>query len=361
MRPRLLPVVLTLVACLTTATGADAKPVLTLQDDAVFVDGRAPFGPDVAFGHLETLGVQGLRMSIPWAEAARPGGRYDFGRWQDAVDAAGRRGIGVRISLTGPAPARYTADRRVGFRRPDAAAFGRFAGAAARALRDVRSFSIWNEPNWKRLLVPAAEAPLRYRAMYLAGFEQIKRARPNAAVLLGELSPGNRPAYAMPPLQFLREMACVDRRYRPLPGRRCGTLKADGVALHPYNFEAAPSRRIAAPDAVEIGTLDRAVGALRKLRRAGALRSPRAATMPLYLTEFGLFTAGERRRFSLSRTAAYLRQSYALAARIPSVKEFLQYKLVNPVEESEDTFRTGLLDPDGRPYPSYAALRDAVR
>src|SRR3712207_6860784 len=63
--------------------------------------------------------------------------------------------------------------------------------------------------------------------------------------------------------------------------------RSDGYAHHPYNFLHPPSHREPGRDNVTIGTLGRLRYALDHLRRADALVSPRAAAMPLYLTEFG--------------------------------------------------------------------------
>jgi hypothetical protein len=359
---RLLPAVLGAAALAAAApAAAPAAPVLALQDDKVFVNQTGPFSQDVAYGHLETLGVKAMRVSIAWNDALRKDGTYDFTRWQTTLRNAKARGITVRFSLAGPAPARFTSNRKVGFTRPNPTAYGRFAGAAARALRDAGGFSIWNEPNWHRLLSPARESPARYRSMYIAAYSAIKKVDPRKPVLLGELAPGNRPELTVLPLRFLREMTCLDSKYKRKKGTRCKELRADGVALHPYNFTSPPTKPLANKDAVEIASLGRAVSAMTKLRKAKALRYTRGTTMPLYLTEMGYFTAGSRRSLTLSTTARYLAGAWAQAKKIPSVKEFLQYLLVNPPQDSPDDFRTGLFSPDGVPYPSFGALQNAVR
>ena len=69
------------------------------------------------------------------------------------------------------------------------------------------------------------------------------------------------PRKAVPPLQFLRELACVDRRGRPLErSAMCSDfepLQADGYAHHPYSLYDRPDVPSVNPDDVQMGDLER--------------------------------------------------------------------------------------------------------
>jgi hypothetical protein len=172
-------------------------------------------------------------------------------------------------------------------------------------------------------------------------------------VLIGELAPtgGGR---AIAPLKFLRDVTCSKADYRA--AKRCAGLKADGFALHPYQFTAAPTIAAGKPDDVPIGGLSRLTNALDKLARRKALRTPSGAKMGLYLTEFGYLTAGRRAQKPKVR-AAWLKSAFHVARRTPRVKQLLQYQLVDP--PSDEIWHSAILSRDGRRLPTYAGLAKA--
>ena len=280
---------------------------------------------------------------------------YDFAALDRAVGAARARNTKVQLTLTSPAPAWATSDHRIGGTGVDPARFGRFAGVVARRYRgQVARYSIWNEPNLRSWLQGRnrRETPAgRYRKLYIRGYKAIKRADRRAAVLIGELAPYGRRA-ADHPVAFLRRVTCTSAAYRRARG--CSGLRADGVAVHPYEF----GHRSAAwqhpnPDVVSIGSLRRFNRSLGRLRRAGALRTPSGRTPGIYLTEFGHFAPGSRRAiFNAAGRGRYLKAAYTAALRAPNVKQILQYMLVRQPWASWDM---GLINPKSRPWRVAAA------
>jgi hypothetical protein len=230
---------------------------------------------------------------------------------------------------------------------PDAVKFGRFARAVAQHFEGrVDRYSIWNEPNWNTWLSPARQAASLYRKLYRAGYAAVKAVDPNAQVLIGELAPigGGR---AIAPLQFLRA----------LTPRGSAPLKADGFALHPYQFTSAPAVAAGKPDDVTIGTLGRLTFALDALYRRGALTSSKGGKLNLYLTEFGYLTVGSRRQ-TPARIAAWMVEAIKLAQRNRRVKELLQYQLIDPPAAA--LWHSALLNRHGNPQPAYKALVRAL-
>jgi hypothetical protein len=337
---------------LVSAAPASAAPGMEVafQDDALMLKGGAEYALDAGRG----IGATTVRINVRWSEVngrqahgrrapRRPA--YDFAALDRAVAAARARKFKVQLTLTSPAPAWATSNRRVGGTGVDPVKFGRFAGTVARRYRgQVARYSIWNEPNLRSWLhgrnrreTPAA----RYRKLYLRGYTAIKGADRHAAVLIGELAPyGKRKADH--PVAFLRRVTCTSAAYRRARG--CAGLKADGVAVHPYEFaHRSATWRHRNPDVVSIGSLRRFNHALGKLRRAGALRTPKGRTPGIYLTEFGHFAPGSRRAiFNAAGRGRYLTAAYTAALRAPNVKQILQYMLVRQPWASWDM---GLINP----------------
>jgi hypothetical protein len=252
----------------------------------------------------------------------------------------------VQVTLTGPAPAWATSDHRVGNQAPSKKQYGRFVSAAVKAFSGrVTRWSIWNEPNWKSQLGPQSRAASLYRGLYRSGYAAITAEQPGAQVLIGEMMPGANRTHSVPLLRFLRTVACA----------KCPALRADGFALHPYNFARRPgSARSSNPDVVEMGSLSRLERALDALSRRGRLRTRRGGRMPLYLTEFGYHTSGPV-AVSSSTHARWMSEAYEIAERDPRVRQLLQYQLIDPWPKSV-TWRSAVLKRDGTPTAAFRAL-----
>jgi hypothetical protein len=347
---------------------------VALQDDAVFVD-QFYYPRDRALDQARELGVTRLRVNLMWKDALAPEQfdarrrpsrpRYDFRRYDDLVDAAAARGIRIHFTLASTRTPRFaTSKPNVRNYAPNAAAYGQFASAVAGHFRGrVDRYSIWNEPNVYSWLSPNASAGKVYRGLYGAGYKAIKRADPDAKVLIGETSPFSNRKGITPPLRFLRSVLCVDARYRPLRGRgRCAPLRADGYAHHPYDFEHAPGHRFPGNDNVTMGTLGRLTSALDKAARSRALRTPSGGRLDVHLTEYGYFATGARRVPTDQARAQYLVEGFAIAQRNPRVRSNLQYELVHPpVNSSAFWWDSGLVHPDGVPDAAFAALAGWTR
>lgn len=340
---------------------------------------------------------------------------YDPAAWAPydaAVTGAAARGMRVLLTVGGPAPdwASAGASEPVqGVMRPDASEFGAFARAVgtrysgsyqppappvpgggddpgllpglpfpparasqqqsrSSALPPVSLWSVWNEPNLVRFLQPQRDSrrrplsPHLYRELYLAahaGLTQSGHGRDT--ILIGELLPVGKTARSarssVRPLEFLREMACVDRRlrrYRGSAARRRGcdgfrALPGSGVAVHPYTsgISAPPSTRPRRRDDVSISTLSRLT---RLLDRLGSRKRLAVRAMPVWITEFGFQTdPPERFGADLRRVPGYMAESEYIAWRNRRVKSVSQYPLVDDGDLAG--FQSGLRFTDGRAKP----------
>jgi hypothetical protein len=375
LRHPLIVVLLALVALALGAAPALAAPGLEIaaQDDAHLLSDD-PGARAAALDAAANIGAVYLRANVAWAGTApSPNARrapaapvYDFARYDRLIAEAAARGLRVQLTLTGPAPAWASGKHRVGNDRPDARRFGVFAGQAAAHFRGrVTRYSVWNEPNWHGWLRPekicrhhkcTVTAARRYRALYVAAHQAIKRTDPAAQVWIGETSPTVRKNHAgaplsTAPLRFLRELTCRDGI---VTGCR-GALTANGYAHHPYDFAHSPSWRDPRHDNVSMGTLSRLRSTLATLSRAHKLRHAGGGAMPIYLTEFAYFTSGSR-ALSPAKRAAYTQQAFARALKETGVRQLLHYELIDP--PASHPWRSGLLDEAGRPHPVFSALQD---
>ena len=222
------------------------------------------------------------------------------------------------------------------------------APAPATPLPAATTLSLWNEPNEPVFLAPqwtvrghhsAATAPTIYRRMVAAAYPAIKAVAPHDTVLVGGLSPHGhygRQAGDMPPLRFIRAMACVDTRLRPIRTGSCAGFRkipGDGWTHHAYDFDHVPSHRDgrARPDNAAIGDLGRLTALLHRLVARGRLS---ARLRDVYVTEFGYESNPPDRtvRWSVAQQARLLTWAEYLAQRNPHVKMWAQYELRDGVK-----------------------------
>jgi hypothetical protein len=236
------------------------------------------------------------------------------------------------------------------------------ATAAGGRLPSVDEFIVYNEPNHQGLLLPqwkpdgTPASPAVYRAMVRAAYAAVKAARRKVKVLIGNTSStgGTRGSGPVPPLEFLRELACVDARLRPRTTGDCAgftTVPGDGWAHHPYSQNERPPRVSdpkKEPGDLRLADLPVLARTLDRLVKMGRLAP---ANRDIYLTEFGYETGGipGRPRVSQSMQARWLTWAEYLADRVPNVRSFAQFLLRDqppaPVRVSSS---------DKRPFGEYS-------
>jgi hypothetical protein len=373
----------------------------------------------------------GRSASDPAAYGAGAWNRYDR-----IVQAARRYGIGLLFTVTGPSPRWATGDKSEprGLVDPSAPEFGQFVTAVGRrysgsysdeqpqpaaepgglpilappsqpaaapqspVLPRVTMWSVWNEPQqpgWLRPQVSGGRpaSPQIYRRLLDSAWNGLHASGHGGDnILIGELAPrGTRRLTAGPmtPLRFLRELYCVNSRFRPIRGgeasaRGCpadaagsarfrsqhpALFDAPGFAQHPYALEVAPSKVDRIRDQVTISSLGRLTRTLdRAQRRYGSFRH-----MPIWLTEYGYQTdppdptiVGQ----PWSRQAAYINEADHIAYRNRRVRSVAQFLLVDDGPNREvapsnirywgSTFQSGLITGGGRRKPSYFSYQRSI-
>jgi hypothetical protein len=236
---------------------------------------------------------------------------------------------------------------------------------------------MWNEPNQGGWLTPQYEitskgatpaAPHRYRNLVKAATAGLANAGHSGdQVLLGDTAPIGRTSGAlatrtMPPVEFWRELMCLDTKGRKLTGsnasvRGCtspGRMAVTGVAHHPY------TRAAGRPPSDRGGTNDITLASISRLylwvdRGARAGRVP--SRLPVYNTEFGLQTNPPDRTAGVSQSAQaqYLNHADYMSWRDSRLRSYSQYILFD--ERDLDGFQTGLRFEDGRAKSGLDAYR----
>jgi hypothetical protein len=183
----------------------------------------------------------------------------------------------------------------------------------------------------------------------------------------------------VPPLAFIRRLACVDAALQPITTGSCAdfhTLPGDGWAQHPYERDAPPwvPSGAADPDGAEMGDLP-ALQAL--LNRLVAMHRFAPGVATIWLTEQGYESNGqlsdmpwtEAQQADLNAVSEYL------AWRDPQVASFSQFLLRDSLTSEtlalrartgdpqaflSGTWTTGLERENGTPKPALAMFRSPV-
>ena len=242
-------------------------------------------------------------------------------------------------------------------------------------------FTIWNEPNHPGFVMPQWErrgdgwwphSADVYRAMVRAAYPAIKAAAPVSTVLIGATSSGGSSIpgrSGVPPLRFIRALACVDDRWRQITTGSCAgftTLPGDGWSHHPYSLRTVPEAQPLNRDKLPVASTPRLLAALRRLAREGRL-APGATQ--LWMTEYGYETnpPDPQAPFGPGEQAGLLARAERLGTADPAVRSWPQFLLrdrpsgaAGPRMRIGGDWQTGLEDENGVPKPAFAAFRTPV-
>ncbi|HEX8067058.1 MAG TPA: hypothetical protein VF520_11070 [Thermoleophilaceae bacterium] len=392
------------IALLPAAAPAAPSQPTMVQDDPELTR-STPEHRAVRLDELKGIGVDIVKVRIDWRDLApsptatsKPSGfngedpaEYPEVKWRpydDVLRAIVARGMTPYVMLGGRAPTWASASD--GVTRPDPAEFGRFVKAVGTRysggfagiyfdpmspLPRIGLWAVWNEPNLANWLKPQYQgsrpvSPHVYRGLLYAARDALQASgHGDDQLLIGELLPSARASQErvkVRPIRFLRELACVDSKYRPLTGssakaRGCDTfspLPGTGLAYHPYTLAGGPDVRSSSKDDASIAELSRVTSALDKLSKRGRLA---ATKMPIWISEFGFQTdPPDPFQSTLSRVPGYMAHSEWLAYRNPRVAAYSQYPLVDdPVGKSGSNryggFQSGLRFQDGKAKPGVYA------
>jgi hypothetical protein len=398
----LVAVLVTLAGLASSAAPASAARGIawSMADDAVLSGVHGDPEPIVARWH--DAGVRNVRLFAQWSHlapepnAARVPAGFD-GKADDAyapglaeldrrIDLVRRHGMTVTLVVTGPAPVWGSLEpsRRNGRWRPSPARFGDFARAVARRTTGrVQDWIVWNEPNVATWLQPQntcargrcrPASPHAYRKLAQAGHDAIRGFDGTGRIAIGATSPKGDPVPrttngTTPPLTFLRELACVDARYRRKTTGDCRGFRApraNALAYHPHSNGFPPGYRSPRPADARMGDLGRLTAVLDRLTAAGRLKVLGAKRFPLWLTEYAYETnPPERKRgVSLAQQSAWSQWGWWIAWNHPRVQMLAQYEWMDEgdadIRVNPPGWQSGLRFFDGRPKPIALAFPNPI-
>jgi hypothetical protein len=374
------------------SASAAGKQVSIFEEDVGLLQNPGP-----TMQELRHLGVGLVRIQVRWSLIApdpksrkRPSfnasnpNSYPHGAWgpYDAiVNAARADGMQLMFTPTGGAPVwaqganpqKYGAIYSSGFDfMPSATEYKQFVEAIGKRYPSVHTWELYNEPNFGEDLAPQAingshvlYAPVMYRSLIGAAWGALRATgHGRDRVLIGALAahgahipsstrPGLPGAYGeTPPLEFIRDLYCLDSSYHPYRAasatvRKCPTTAAasrrfraqnpalfssSAWSIHPYPLGAdggtPPTRtNYHNPNFAGFSQLPNMVSTLDRIQRA--YRSGKR--FPLWNTEYGYITNPPNRSehfASLANQAYYDNWAEYLSwrnARIGSSMQFLLY------------------------------------
>jgi hypothetical protein len=398
---------------------AAAFELSVMQDDNYLIYSNAQ-SRLTALNRMRAMGVDAVRVSVLW-DAVAPRKKIKNGadpkayraanwdRYDDLVRAAQAYGIQVYFDVTFPGP-RWTqskandpANQRTW--KPNARQFGRFFQAVAKrftgsyhdenqgkgVLPRVSWWGIGNEPNQGGWLMPQARkigrhmvptSPAIYRDLLIAGAGALIRTGHGFDTInFGETAPLGVPPQSerrpLRPALFLRELFCLDSRYRSYRGsaakaRNCRTVKKLSIlkklpklvyAHHPYTKKTSPLKKDKSRDAITIANLS----SLPKLLDKIASRTKLIPSgLGVVLTEFGWETSppDKLNGISLDHQAEWTNLGDFEAYRNPRVfanTQFLLFDVPPQRQFPKDsraywfTYQSGLFYSNGQRKPSATA------
>src|SRR5262245_8976260 len=219
-----------------TAAINDDSTTIGIADSDMY--NASPSDIKARFDEMEALGVNTVRVVIPWAaiKPAQPGSPLetlyppDWDKMDFIVHEAQERGFAV-LGVLNATPYYGGQDGKgclgcVGV-APDPTAFAAFAAEVAdRYKGEISAYEVWNEPNSYKSWSPGVD-PVAYTKVLKAAYTAIKNADPNATVVAGVLgaviSVGK---FTMDPVTFVKAMYANGAQ---------GYF--DALSYHPYNYD----------------------------------------------------------------------------------------------------------------------------
>ena len=216
----------------------------------------------------------------------------------------------------------------------------------------VRFWSVWNESNLQLFLAPQFDsagrsvAPRNYAHLYAAAYAGIKAGNPRALVGIGETSSAGRDK----PLAG-KSGTHSPGRFAQLVAKANPRLKFDAWAHHPYPVPVAmkPTQKVRWPN-VSLASLPQFEKSLDTWFKR--------KNIPIWITEYGHETPGEKAGVTEAQQASYIKQSISLARKDPRVQMFIWFMFQ---DTTTSLWQSGLYRLNGTAKPGRAAFAAAAK
>lgn len=205
----------------TVAAIVESPTSIGVADPSLYFS--SPQDIDATLDALQSMGVQNVRVQIPWAAIQTwDPTSYDWTAADYMVHAAAERNMGI-LGVLNATP--FWAGSPYLSGRPDPQVYATFASAvASRYAGEISAYEIWNEPNASTSLSPLD--PAGYTQLLKAAYPAIKAADPSATVIGGVVGAVLSVAgLTMSPQDFIAGMYAAGAR---------GSF--DALSFHPYEY-----------------------------------------------------------------------------------------------------------------------------
>ena len=345
---------------------AGSQPVAPAKGNLPFGYGIQvdPMGNKAAnIAHIQALGFDWVKFQMPWKDVEPNQGNYQWGGWDDLINAYSGAGIKILLSIPkAPTWARPpNDDKSVEGPPADPGTFANFLGqVAGRYKGKVQAIEVWNEQN---LWYEGGGSPIppdRYVAMLSAAYQAIKAANPDMIVVSGAMTPaGDVGGKAIDDINYLNAMYAAGLKN-----------VSDAIGAHPsgYNCPADGDwQTITNPNAGFRGPFDNRHhswcfrGTMEGYRNVMVANGDGAKT--IWPTEFGWAVSSNprpgyeyARDNTLEQQAQWIVQAYQMAKSWGWVGAMFLWNLDYGVNyPGTELAAFGILQPGG-PTPAYSAL-----
>jgi hypothetical protein len=356
-----------LIACGSAAAGGPTM-LIGATEDAV----RQPTlaGAKAQMDLLRLAGFNAVRVTQEWAPGETEVSATDLLVLRNVVAAARLDGVTVVLGVMNHG------SRTTPLTDQDREQFASYTASIARALPQIRSFVIGNEPNINGYWLPQfnldgsdAAAPA-YEALLAETYDALKAVSPKIQVLGGALSPhgSDDPSLSRPthsPTGFITDMGAAYRA----SGRTTPIM--DGLAFHPYedNSSIAPDRTHPNSTTIALADYDKLVGLLGQAFDGTAQPG---STLPIYDDEFGVeaqIPADKATEYTgiepstvkpvpESVQGQYYQQAVQIAFCQPNLRGLFLFHTED--ETNLNRWQSGLFYPDGNAKSDLPVVRRAI-
>lgn len=167
-----------------TAEIVSALSTIGMADSSLY--GMSKQDIDTTLDMLQSMGVQDVRVYIPWVYTQPLPNQYNWAPIDDIMNAAKARNMGV-LAMVNSTPVWAGTDGNFpGAKTPDPVAYANFmTQVATRYGKTISAYEVWNEVNCVCFYDPIS--PSSYTDLLKAAYPAIKAADPTATVIAAGL------------------------------------------------------------------------------------------------------------------------------------------------------------------------------
>ncbi len=204
-----------------TAEIVSAPSTIGIADSGLYGETQAQI--DQTLDTLQSIGVQDVRVFVPWIFVEPAQGTYNWSYMDMVMQAAAARNMGVMAEIASTPTWAGSSTSITGAGTPDPATYAAFAAAVAKRYGStISAYEIWNEPNYVLSSDPIDATA--YAALLKAAYPAIKAVDPTATVVAGALgSVISFGSITLDPVTFVKQM---------LAAGASGYF--DALSFHPY-------------------------------------------------------------------------------------------------------------------------------